>query len=388
MAPTEIKKRKMNATGEKKLAKVYIDRITKGFTTYDDKAQFLEACKFDPTLFAVLLNSSVMPDVTSPGIGLMPVYDNLKVSRDNQQCIKKLTFDDETKIRGMTLKRLGGAWRQYRRGYSGLVWDNDTPECVSALMLPDCEVEEGTRNKPHAEEVELPLKVARFHSCTKKLYSKTEDILKVLSATGVSTLQMRSILEAVNNLNRVDPDYEFETPTLIHATTILEDPNKTRLSEAYASSLLGAFMVKATLDDRVTAFLERGPSLSLATALSIPKPYTKTIVDSDLKAIKKRKLSDLDPDEDVLLSSLTITNQFYSSIRVNTCDVSATISGKYGIRNGNKLQAIHDATTIKASKYQEIVHAIVFSRAKKDAGVADNLLEESDDGSDTDDATF
>jgi hypothetical protein len=366
------KKRKIEASDDQKQAEVYMRKIMAGFTVYADKDKFIEAAAGEDKLFVQLLEANYISDIWAQGVGLMPIYRDMEIKRE-QNRIKSLSFSDDSKIKGDALKRLGGAWAKFRRGYSGLIWADNSPSCVAALLLPDCDVVEEERAHPDDKKSE---QVSYYHghfiNSSKKLYTPTKSISKVLGAKGITVIHMKRVLEAMNAISKVDLDFDFKPPTLALATQLITNSQSERFTNAYAAAILGALMTTATVQDRIKVFLERGASLPLATALNIPKPYTKQLVDSDLKVIRKVKLSEVKDEDEVLLSTLSVTSQFYSTCKTHTCEVNVVPPGKYGVKNGNKLVEVKDCTTVQAKLLRDVVQAMVASRAKDAVGAKDS----------------
>jgi hypothetical protein len=377
------KKRKVSGKDGSKMAEAYVDKILPGFLTLKGKEEFMAAAQAKPDLLANLLGSNYTVDVTAPGSTLMPVYANSTMTRNEHSVITKIKFEDGSKLKGPALERLGGTWRMHRKGYSGLIWITSDKQCKQAILLPDCDVEDVRRDHPKQENQEVPMKIAYFAGSVSQLYVKPEDALRVLGVNGVSIAFAKKVLNAMNGVARVDYDFDFGTPTLASALALKNDHEAGKLSTAYATTLVGAFMETSTLTDKITEFL-KDPTLDMATVLKIPKPFLKTLVGSDLKPLRKVKLCDAAKDAKILVSDLSITSQFYSDCRPSKVEVYVFEEDlQYGLKAGNnKFQELRGATWMDAEVYQQIVEAITNKRAKATVGATGHAasdIESSDD---------
>lgn len=374
------KKRKVAGDGSEPDASKYAVQILDGFTVHKNKTEFLTAAKGQPGILAQLLASNITVDVSSAGIVLMPVCKSLDIKRNNKSMvIQKLKFGDKSKLQGSALSRLGGAWKQFRSGYSSLIWANEEPDCLEALLLPDCDVVLSERTNPSNEEVTVKQRTLFCVGSVKNFYLCPEDAIKVLGADGICVPHMRRILDAMNAIARVDYDYEFKEPTLDYALTLANNAQSGKLTRAYATTLIGAFMQSSTWDERLVQFL-KDPTLLMATVLKIPKPLTKSLVDADHKPIKRKVLSELKDDDQILMSDLSVTSQFYSNVKATKLQVYVYEENrKCGTKMGNRFQELANPIWKPAQDYVAIVDAITNKRAKEV-----KLAEPTADGVDSD----
>jgi hypothetical protein len=388
---TASKKRKVvGVEATEAQSKIYIEGCVEDISIMTGKKEFIREAKKDASLVGRLFEACYIPDVSAPGVRVMPTLPNCSKKRDEQGVITKIKFEDNTKLSGVSLKRLAGAYAYGRKGYDAMVWAEKEKACLAALVLPECDMEKESRKHPTQGKDDLEVLRFHFSGSVCKLFVPVKDFITVISVPEVQVQHMKDILVAMNQIAKSDPDASFPKPTLPGIVSPPEEMKSSRLWSAYNQVLLGVFMQEASLDDRIKAFLKHGPSLILAGSLNILKPEQQKMVGEDLKYLARVKLSELDDSDELLCSDMPLPANLYTSIKINTCYVYPKPDGAYGRKVGNRLRAMENGKTMTAGQLRGIIQAIVTSRAKEtvDDAPKRGVDQSSDEEDDTEENVF
>jgi hypothetical protein len=376
------KSRKVDLT----LSQKYRDLCTQSILLISGKAELLVKLRQDLTLFCQLLEAVYVPDVNAPGARVMPYDEDMAIDRERNGVIVKLRFPkSKERFFGANLSRVAGAFTYSQQGYDVLVWSENESSCKTALLLPKCNTEEGIRDHPKEDGKELSLVRVFTKSSGHKLYVTIESFLTVVSVDSIKLHHFKDILVAMNAVAKQDPDATFTVPTLTSIVKASHDTESVnRAWSMYYHTVLGAFMENATLDERLKAFLDHGPSLTLALSLKIPKVQSQKLFDEDSKALPRTKLNAVADDTEVLLSDLTLPSNAYKGLAEHTLDVYAKPDYAYGKKVNNTIKVM-DCETIKASKLKQLVNAVFEARVRTEAGrsltvAADPNVADDDEG--------
>lgn len=357
------KKRKtsQNEEDEEKQSQMYVESILEDFKTFNGKEEFMDAMFEDVHILAGLQDSFYTLDhSTDAGLLYVPEDDTLTIERDSHGVVSKLTFRDNSKISGTSLRRLSIVLALKSTGYAGLVWEKDDNLKFAGLAFRPCNVCSGSdtviENKNSS-----PFFTAYYQKSIKSNYIRETDLRTVLSIPEVGLCDMKALMCAMSQLKHVAPDTIFEVPSLDYAISLLKSPDIKRLTSTYATILIGVFVKHSSLDDRVKAFTSYGATAMLGQILSIPRPYSKALFGDDLTALNKKKVSELTEEDQVVCSNLPISAQFHQRVKA-TDEVPIKSDGPYGVKNGKKLLTNIETVLVPGNLVRSIVESIVKAR--------------------------
>lgn len=361
----------------------YIAKVTENITVYKGKKELLDVLKKDWSVAGSLLSATYTQDINDPKNRVMPMYDGMNVQRDKSGAVAKIVFQDGSKIKGIALQRLAGVYAFSQEGYDTIVWENDEPDCKAALLLKSCNYELEKKNTTSDKNQQIDVLKLYTRGSVFTIYTSAKHFATVAGADAIHLCHLNSIMTHMNALSKAEPGTKFKKPTLNSCIATLSDDSQSRIQKALAQCLLGAFMVDSSLDDRIDAFLQYGPSLTLAGSLNIPKPQGQKLVDNESKVLPKQKLCTLDDDEEVLLSDLPFPANTFANIKESTLEVLVKPNSVYGKKVNGALKPM-EVATIRAGRLKEVVRAIAQLRNTEVTGPNSKGDDDDSDG-DSDD---
>jgi len=368
---------------EEKQSQNYVEKLRGDFETFHGKAEFMDNLFDDEKLLAGLQDSYYATDLsTEAGLLYVPEDATLTIERNSQGEVIRLKFEDDSKISGVSLRKLSIMLALKSAGYAGLVWDDDENHKLAGLAYRPCNVcsdsDTVIENKKPS-----PLFTAYYPKSIKSNYVHSDDLKTVLGIQEVSLCDMKALMCAMSQLKHVAPDTVFEKPSLDYAINLLKTPDIKRLTSTYATTLIGVFVKNSSLEERVKAFSDYGATAVFGQTLSIPRPYSKALFCDDLSALNKKKVCELTEEDQVVCSILPISAQFHQHVKASDT-VQIKPDGSYGVKNGKKLHTNIATMTVSGDLVRLIVESIVKARkAPVHVGASVND-EEVDDGDSVD----
>lgn len=357
------KKRKTDEDAEDgvKLVLKYIERVKGDFITFNGKAEFVTQLFESDKLLAGLQDSFYSADL-STGAGLLYVPDDqtLTIERNRVGEIVFLKFADGSGLSGTSLRKLGIMLTLKNTGYAGLVWDLESNHGLGGLAFPPCNVYSGSGMiiEDKNATVQFIAYYAKNHKCN---HARRLDLCTVLEIEEVGLRDMKPLMSAMSQLTSVAPGTEFEKPSLDYAVGLLKSPDVKRFTSSYATTLIGVFAKKSSLEERVKTFATYGSTAPFGQTLLIPRPYAKDLFNDELEPLNKKLMSELTDDDEVVCSILPISAQYHSNVKLSD-SVQIKPDGGYGVKHNKKLQKANDLMIVKGSLIRAIAESIVKAR--------------------------
>jgi len=298
------------------------------------------------------------------------VHDSLlkfTVIRDAKGAVEAI-HDSKTKIVGMKLQKLMIATYAIQNGITEMIiTENDDDGVLEVLFLPaGLNVEDAP--SPSTETKKKPVNLVHHYKGKTLVFFTIAELKTLLSINYIDLKSMKKVLNAFNNLKEANGEYKLnpkEVDTLAKLQAVMLSSDGRTLSNFYGS-LVSANVSQSSISEKVYAFVAV-PSKTFARTLGLCKPYSQQVIErGTLNKIQKVKLSELDPDDNVLMSSVPIDDKFYDSLISDPEEYMVFKSdANVGLTKNKKWVPMSGHTTYSAKDLVTLLTSIVESNGGK-----------------------
>lgn len=297
------------------------------------------------------------------------------VNRDDKGRIVSIS-DDKSIIKGVSLHKLLVVTYAKINGYSDLIIEEHDKH-VEVMMLPQAlEI----LDLPSDKKKDFHKEGREIHDFKGKInvYIPLELFRNVASLDYMTCSTVKNAMHALNNVIEKDdfkPDIK-NLDSLGELEKLLSDSDR-RAHSTFFNHLIGACVEKRSIEEKVLAFKTK-PSVTFARTLGLVKPYAgRLITRGDLNEVDRTPLLDLDDDDDVLMSNVTIDQGFYESVGSKPGEILVyEATANIGLRKNKKFQQLPSQVTYTARVLLDILESIAASNKGKKKADAANLKSE------------
>jgi len=204
-------------------------------------------------------------------------------------------------------------------------------------------------------------------------YTSANDLLKILSLDYVQVEDFKAIAMAVSSAaksgNQIDVQ-ELATPDKLALQ--LSSALTTSAMSSLVQTLYASHLKTANLQDKINAFIAH-PSPRLASMIDLKAPTRLALVHTSNKSpVTSVPIGSLSPEDDIILSNVAISQEFYQQVIVARDVQVVRNAGKLLVKNRDKLRPLKVVDTMKVKDYLRILQAI--EKANKASGQSTEII--------------
>jgi hypothetical protein len=304
-----------------------------------------------------------------------PEFRELVVARSKRGEVTSIA-DNESEINSEALLKVLTVGGLKLMGFETVILGESNDSYVEVIGIPggvyvETLDEPGKNKKEHHEEA----RVVVTRKSRTVVYASVSAIRETLELSYVTLAGQRNLLSALNSMANKEDLSDWDVSVYVDTDTLTQAVQKEEQKEAAKSfyAVLYAMKIDSMSGDERTRYFAENASFRLAHSLQIRLPH-KGPVHSKInnKSVESIPITDLDDDDEVLLSTNIISQKEYASL---TGDIANLRVIKYtsdvGARKGNKWCEISVRFTENAGTLKALLSSII--EANSEAGKTGDL---------------
>lgn len=287
-----------------------------GITVHYGLKAFVDEADGGLTEILRVYQGTYVADVDNLGKFITPLYlRNYTTIRDPGTGQITCIHDEKTKLEGPQLSRALALHSLKTTGYDMIIFnkkgESDQTSCFAMKKAWQLEEDLTTKRKSHHETVHR-----LYHSTGfTRVYAPRKLLSQVLSHNYVPLSKIRTIVSKLNTLvERQECNLDLSKLTKLSKILEAREDDQKRAETDFLEELVASCVVTASFKTKLNAF-KKCPGPSLARRLGLVKPYQGKLIDrSTNREAERFTVGELQPDDMVLMSTISIDTKFYRSV--------------------------------------------------------------------------